>query len=365
MKIAILGTRGIPNNYGGFEQFAEHLSVELFKRGHEVTVYCPKFHPLQGDNYKGIALKKIFSPEKTIGAAANFIYDHLCLKDALKNNFDIILECGYASVAFSYYLLNIKKSKIVTNMDGMEWQRSKWGGATKQIIRWAEKLAVKKSHSLVADNIHIQAYFKEKYNTTAHYIPYGADIIIDPQEEFLKKYDLNKNEYSILVARLEPENSIETILDGYLKANSDKKFIVVSNSATNYGKTLIHKYQHHKNIQFIGYISDQVELNSLRHYSEAYFHGHTTGGTNPSLLEAMASKAFIIAHENIYNRSILGDNALYFTDSDDIQNLLSHSKEIDKNRTKSIQNNFAMVEQNFNWSLIADQYEALFKALIE
>src|SRR5258706_146969 len=139
MRIAILGTKGIPNNYGGFEQFAEELSIRLVQNGHSVTVYNPSFHPHTEDSYKGVNIKWIYSPEEVIGGAANFIYDHLCLKDALNSNYDIIYEAGYHSVALSFWFLKIRKINrpvIVTNMDGLEWKRSKWSPLVRKFIKY-------------------------------------------------------------------------------------------------------------------------------------------------------------------------------------------------------------------------------------
>jgi len=128
LKIAILGTKGIPNEYGGFEQFAEFVSVLLAERGHDITVYNPSYHSFKADSYRGVKIIRMASPESSLGSFANFIYDFLCLKDALRKDFDIIYEAGYHSVALSYQFFNVKKIQhpiILTNMDGLEWARSK------------------------------------------------------------------------------------------------------------------------------------------------------------------------------------------------------------------------------------------------
>src|SRR5215216_3264604 len=124
MRIAILGTRGIPNNYGGFEQFAEYISIGLAKKGHDVTVYNPKFHPYKEAEFKGVNIIKVYSPEEKLGSVGNFIYDYNCLKDAKQRNFDVIYEAGYATCSPFFYLLKSKKSKLIINMDGIEWKRS-------------------------------------------------------------------------------------------------------------------------------------------------------------------------------------------------------------------------------------------------
>ena len=136
MKIAILGTRGIPNNYGGFEQFAEYISIGLVKKGHDVTVYNPSFHPYKETKFKGVNIIKAYSPEEKLGSMGNFIYDYNCLKDAKQRNFDIIYEAGYATCSPFFYLLKSKKSKLITNMDGIEWKRSKWNFLTKKLMKF-------------------------------------------------------------------------------------------------------------------------------------------------------------------------------------------------------------------------------------
>ena len=361
MKIAIIGTRGIPNNYGGFEQFAEYLSVGLVKRGHEVTVYSPHFHPYQKKDFNGVTIKHIYSPEHLMGSSANFIYDFLSMKHALKHDFDIILECGYHSNAPSYYLMNGDKSPVlITNMDGLEWKRSKWNSATRWLILQMEKLAVKKSHILVSDNEGIQKYYERAYNAPSVCIPYGADLINEFHEESLAQYCLSKNEYYLLIARLEPENNIETILSGFdLSGDIQRKMIVLGNHNTKYGRYLKDKFAHNAQIIFLGAIYDLSILNDLRCYARAYFHGHSVGGTNPSLLEAMASNAYIIAHDNEFNRSVLGDDALYFNSAETVKELIQSPIDTDY-VAQAIANNRSKIANQYTWEVITDQYEALF-----
>lgn len=366
MNIAILGTRGIPNNYGGFEQFAEMISVELAKRGHKVTVYNPHFHPYKEDNFHGVEIRRAYSPENLIGAAANFIYDFICFRDALKQDFDVILECGYHSNAPSYYLKG-KKSKavLITNMDGIEWKRSKWGGFTRWLIRKLEKIAVRKSDYLVSDNIGIQDYYKKDFGKDSEFIAYGADPVNEYDSKALEKYSLKENEYFMLIARLEPENNIETILDGYAMAKTDYPFIVIGNHKTKYGKYLKEKYTG-KNIRFIGGVYDKSLLDNLRCFSRVYFHGHSVGGTNPSLLEAMASRAFIAAHSNPFNMSVLKDSAIYFRTPEGVKEIVERtSPEKDEERELFKNENIKVIASEYSWKHITDLYEDMFKRTVE
>lgn len=361
MKIAILGTKGIPNHYGGFEQFAEKISVLLVKFGHQVTVYNPHFHSYNESFFNGVQIKKIFSPEKQIGASANFIYDFLCLKDALNDEYDIILECGYHSNAPSYYLMGKKNNPIlITNMDGLEWKRSKWGKLTKWLIKKMEILAIKKSHYLISDNVGIQLYYKKEYGVDSFFIAYGADLVSEYDVSYLEKYELKPQEYFLLIARLEPENNIELILDSYKISNLKHPFLVVGNCTTKYGQFLQKKYIG-TNVRFVGAVYNMSLLNTLRKYALGYFHGHSVGGTNPSLLEAMASQAFIIAHNNEFNKSVLQHNALYFSDTVElsaIMNALLTYSSIERN--KMIKSNCDLIRTNYSWMHIAKEYETVF-----
>lgn len=365
MKIAILGTRGIPNSYGGFEQFAEYLSAGLVERGHSVTVYNTSFHEYNKGEYKGVNIRKIYSPEKTIGASANFIYDYLCLKDALKQNFDIIYEAGYHSNAPSYYLLKPQSPIVITNMDGIEWKRSKWSGLTQKLIKWLEKIAVEKTDYMVSDNKGIQQYYKDQFNKESFFIPYGADLIENFDSLFLAAYNIQPNRYYLLIARIEPENNIEMILDGYTSSSSNFPFVVVGNHNNKYGRYLLEKYKNkNNNVIFAGGIYCKHTLDNLRHFSSIYFHGHSVGGTNPSLLEAMAAQTFVAAHDNIFNKSVLNANALYFTKSNEVTEIINAPNLPEKTRTLFIENNYQTIGQQYSWNNIISQYESLFERLI-
>jgi len=354
MKIAILGTRGIPNNYGGFEQCAENLSVSLVENGYDVTVYSTDSHPYQSKIFKGVNIIKKYCPENNIGSAAHFIYDFICLKDALKKEFDVIFEFGYQSVAISFLLLPIKKSVIVTNMDGLEWKRAKWSPYVKKLTKWFEKIASKKSTFLISDNKGIQDYIKQKYNKESVMIPYGADKV-NPTKELLTKYNVKIEEYFLLIARLEPENNIEMILDGFLISESPISFLVVGNTETSYGKYLQDKYIL-GNIVFLGSVFNKEHLDSLRKFAKVYFHGHSVGGTNPALLEAMAAQAFIFAHNNVFNRDVLEDNAFYFNNSNEVQQLLNCLKDIEKSKKEKISNNSIKIDNDYSHQNITNQY---------
>ncbi|PCI07344.1 MAG: glycosyl transferase family 1 [Gammaproteobacteria bacterium] len=357
MKIAILGTRGIPNNYGGFEQFAEYLALGLVKKGHDVTVYNSHSHPYQNDVWRDVKIRHIYDPEKTIGTAGQFVYDFLSILDTRTKKFDVILELGYTSSSV-FFCFHPKKSVVITNMDGLEWKRAKYSHRVQKYLLWAEALAAKKSDFLVSDSMGIQDYIKEKYGLDSRYIPYGAHLFDGENDGVLVEYGLQPYKYNMLIARLEPENSIEIILDGVVKGKSEVPFLVIGNNETKFGMYLKEKYTNVKEVVFVGGIYEIETLNNLRFFSNLYFHGHTVGGTNPSLLEAMASSSLICAHANTFNSTILEDDAFFFSSVDDVATVLKNVNKIEHD-AKLVANR-AKIMELYSWDKITAAYEKLF-----
>lgn len=361
MKIAILGTRGIPNFYGGFEQFAEYLSEYLVNNGHEVYVYCSNDHPYKDSKWKNVNLIHKSDPEDKIGTIGQFVYDFLCITDSRKHNFDIILQLGYTSNSIWFRFLP-SKSKIVTNMDGLEWKRTKYSFWVKKFLHLAESWAARKSDILVADSIGIQKYLYARYKKVSYYIPYGANVFTNSNPNILEEYNLECYSYHLVIARLEPENNIEVILDGVVDSKNTLPTIIIGNHNTKFGEYLKNKYIKDSRIIFLGGIYNFEHLNNIRFYSKLYFHGHSVGGTNPSLLEAMASNALICAHKNIFNSSILNLDAFYFEDYLDVSDLLNRdfSKE---DYNSFILSNIQKINDVYSWDNVLNQYLTMFSNL--
>lgn len=358
MKIAILGTRGIPNNYGGFEQLAEFLSLGLQARGHEVYVYSSHLHTYQKNEWQGVNIIHCYDPEKKIGTIGQFIYDFNCIIDSRKRNFDTILNLGYTSSSIWKNFFP-KKARLVTNMDGLEWKRTKYSSKVRKFLKYAEKLAVKMSDDLVADSRAIQDYLKEKYTVSSHFIAYGAGLFDAPDQKVLEQYKVEPHRYSMLIARMEPENNIEVILEGVHRSHSKDKFYVVGNFANTFGTYLATKYKGDQRIVFLGPIYDLQTVNNLRYFSTLYFHGHSVGGTNPSLIEAMGSHSLIAAHDNPFNRSVLNDDAFYFSSSSEVSSLLN--KTINKAAYKNtyVRANYEKIKNDYSWEKIVSEYEKI------
>jgi glycosyltransferase involved in cell wall biosynthesis len=356
LKIAILGTRGVPNNYGGFEHIAGYLSRGLVQKGHDVTVYNSSKHPYQKSEWHGVHIVHCFDPEYLIGVPGQFVYDLNCILDTRKRNYDIILMLGYTSSSVWGFLYP-RKSIVITNMDGLEWQRTKYSKPVRCFLRIAEKLAVLSSRFHVADSPVIKEYLDNKYRINSKYIAYGAGLYPAADENLLIEYGLNKYQYFLLMARMEPENNVEMILDGFCHTTIKTKFIVIGNTSNGFGKYLVDKYKDENRIIFLGAIFDEIKVQSITSYCKLYFHGHSVGGTNPSLLDAMAARAPLAIHNNAFNRSIIKGNALMFTNVTDVCNLINAKKYFNE---VHINNNYDTISNGFSWDRIISQYENYF-----
>ena len=355
LRIAIMGTRGIPNHYGGFEQLAEYLAPGLVQAGHDVTVYNSHHHPYQGKQWKGVHIRHCYDPEHILGSAGQFIYDLNCLIDARKRKYDVILQLGYTSSSI-WGMLFPGKSMILYNMDGLEWQRTKYSPMTRRFLLYAEKLAVKYSDFHIADSPVIQSYLRDKYGIEAEYIAYGAELFGVADPAVAEEYGVKAGGYYLLMARMEPDNNIEMILDGYAKSHTSMPILVVGNTVNKFSGHLMTKFEKDKRIIFAGGIYDQWKVHCLRSFCRLYFHGHSTGGTNPSLLEAMASEALIAAHDNVFNRQVLEEHALYFSSPEDIAGLVDHVPS-GKDTVDMKKKNLEKIVQRFGWPEIIASYE--------
>lgn len=356
MNIGIMGTRGIPNRYGGFEQFAEYLSHGLVRRGHKVSVYNPVQHAYKESYWNGVRIIHCNDPEDRLGTFGQFFYDLNCINDARKRDFDILLHLGYTSDSIWYWRWP-KKTINMMNVDGMEWKRSKYNKPIQRFLKWAESLAAKHAQILVADSMGMQEHFWDRYKKKPAFIPYGAEIFTGNDDGVPISYGLMPYQYFLLVARMEPENNIEMIIQGWLASQHAYPLVIVSDAANKFGQYLQSHYKH-LSIKFIGAVYDQEVLNNLRAFSHRYFHGHSVGGTNPSLLEAMACNCNIAAHRNTFNHSVLQKEADYFSSAAEVAALINSTPEhaaIEKRK----QLNKEKIRNQYNQEKNIEDYERL------
>ena len=360
MKIGILGCRGIPNRYGGFEQFAEDLAPGLVQKGMSVSVYCSHHHPYLPDEYKGVQLIRCYDPEPQIGASGQIIYDLNCILDCRKRKFDLVYQLGYTSAGLWQWLIP-KDTLVVSNMDGMEWQRSKYGALAKRFLKFSERSVAQRSDLLIGDAVPIQEYLATKFNKPVSFLAYCATPFTNPSTTVPARFNVTSRQYMLVIARMQEDNHIEMIIKGYLQSANNLPLCIVGNTNNSHGTYLVNKYKQYTQVKFMGAIFNQEDLNNLRYHAALYFHGHSAGGTNPSLLEAMAASARICAHDNVFNRSVLGAGALFFKSVDQVANLITHHIKDEAWQSKVVSNMERIVSEYGKEKLI----EAYFKLFTE
>ena len=363
LKIAILGSRGIPAKFGGFETFAEQLAVRLVKKNFSVTVFCEAEDDNNLDTYKGVSLKYIKTPKIT--AIRSIWFDTVCILKCL-GKYDIVYMLGY-SVAFAFFLPRILGEKLLVNMDGLEWKRTKWPALAKRYLRAMEHLATSLATVAIADAEGIADHLIKQYGSPEKVvmIPYGADVIMTtPDPKKLVPFGLEAGNYYLVVCRLEPENHVLEIIRGFSQTTSRRKLVIIGDHHADTGYTRALTGHNDERIVFLGTVFDQERLTALRYYCYTYLHGHSVGGTNPSLLEAMACGNFVIAHDNVFNREVTENQGWYFTNSVEVQQLLEKLES--EGRPLQVSTVFRDIMKNkYNWDVIADSYARLFQSVVD
>ncbi len=357
MKIAILGTRGIPARYGGFETFAEKLAVGLVKSGFEVTVFCEAEGP-RPESFEGVSLQ--YRPAPKLGPLATILYDVRSLWAARKG-YDVVYMLGYGAAPFCV-LPRLWGSQVWINPDGIEWARAKWSSLAKSYFRLMEWCSVRMVDRVIADAQAIADVLIERHGKIANcsVIRYGCEVVEQaPSIAPLAQWALEPGEYSIVVCRLEPENHVAEILQAYQHSQTRRQLIVLGNhrAPTAYVQRLLAIRD--PRIRLIGTVYDAAVLTSLRYHAFAYFHGHSVGGTNPSLLEAMGCRNLVIAHDNRFNRETLASAGLFFKNADDLTAIIdrieSAEPEIEALRNAA----WLRARDTYSWDGIISQYAEL------
>jgi len=352
----MMGTRGVPALYGGFETAVEEIGSRLAERGYEVTVYCR--NPGQKiTQYKGMKLVNL--PAIRHRMAETLSHTSLSAVHAIiKDHPDACLLMNAGNAPF---LGPLRLAKIPTaiHLDGLESRREKWRGLGARYYRWAEKSAVKHGAFIIADAQGIASHVADQYGRQSEVIAYGADVI-NPPSNRLAELNLNAGQYHLIVARLEPENHVLESVVGYTQSKDSKPMVVVGSAP--YSDWYINKVKSpaDSRTRFLGGIYDQELLNQLYAHAATYTHGHSVGGTNPSLLRAMGAGAQIFAFDCDFNREVTDNLALYWKNSHDYMTLLDSYTPSDMG--SKLQQRVAQVYQ---WGRITDQYEALIKKMVE
>jgi glycosyltransferase involved in cell wall biosynthesis len=360
-KIAIIGTAGIPARYGGFETLVHHL-VQEWKGKYDTTVYCSKnYYKSHERPKKWNDAKLIYLPFNANGAQS-IIYDIVSMLHAIFYA-DVLLILGVSGGIAIPFIKLFTNKKIIVNIDGLEWRREKWGKLIQRFLKVSEYLAVKFSHADITDNAALKRYTAINYKTLSYMVAYGANHV-RPRKGIQKdfsNYPFLKNKYAFKVCRIEPENNVHVILESFALI-PEKILVVVGNWVNSqYGVDLKAKYKHNSNLILLDPIYEQKELDLLRSNCSLYIHGHSAGGTNPSLVEAMYLGLPIIAFDVIYNRSTMKDKGLYFQSSEDLRiKVIKTSSEQLNTLSKQMS---LLANEFYTWEVIANKYEILIKSL--
>jgi glycosyltransferase involved in cell wall biosynthesis len=353
-KLGIIGTVGVPAKYGGFETLAHQLVFNLRDR-FELTVYSSSKSYSKKERVKRWeGANIVYVPLKANGLQS-IIYDIISMIHALFFC-DAMLVLGVSGCIFLPVVKWFSGKKVVVNIDGLEWRRAKWSRWAKQFLIFSEGMAVRYADEIITDNAAIQKYVADHYGVNARLIEYGADQVmkVDITENAIDKYPFLNIDYAFKVCRIEPENNIHLVLEAFARYGKIP-FVLVGNwNHSEYGKNLRALYRQYKNLHLLDPIYDQKELNVLRSNCTIYVHGHSAGGTNPSLVEAMYLELPVLAYGVIYNRITTENKALYFETVEDIVAALERLPLL---QLDDIAFNMKWVaDHRYTWTMISRKY---------
>ena len=359
MRIAILGTRGIPASYGGFETFAEHLSTRLVARGHEVTVYCRAHYvsPRQLE-YHGVQLKVL--PTIRHKYFDTVIHTFISAIHAVSGRYDAALICNCANAAFSP-ILRLTGTPVAINVDGLEHKRKKWGWLGQHYYRLAEYLSTLLPNEMVTDAKVIQDYYIARHKTPSTMIAYGSEVERRPDRGTVRKWRVEPDRYVLYVSRLEPENNAHMVIEAFKRVRTAHKLLVVGDApyAEQYIKSLKARARGDKRIIFTGFVFGQ-DYRALQQNAYCYVHATEVGGTHPALLEAMGYGNCVLTLATPENLEVVGEAAVPYIDEFDLaeklQRVLRDGSLVHAFRNRAQQR----IHRHYEWETVVDQYEQLF-----
>lgn len=363
MRVAILGTRGVPARYGGFETFAEELGARLADAGHDVTVYGrSRWVPAGQKRYRGMRIVRLPAPaSKYLETVVHTLFSAI---HAIPRRWDVVYVCNLANVP-AVVLLRLSGKRVVLNVDGLEWQRAKWSGIGRAYYRFCAWVAGRLPVELVTDARVIQDYYQTAYRRTTVYFPYGTDLEPVPDDGTLGRLGLTAGRYVLYVSRLEPENNADVVITAYASVNTDMPLAVVGDApyASEYIGRLNASADRDPRVRMLGAHYGQ-EYRVLRSHAAAYVQATEVGGTHPALVEAMGYGNAIAANDVPEHREVLGDTALYYTDTDQLSSALQRlldDAQLNARLREAVQQR---AREEYGWDTIAEAYEAWLEGLI-
>jgi glycosyltransferase involved in cell wall biosynthesis len=357
-RVAIIGTVGVPANYGGFETLVENLAQyhKASAAPEAVTVYCSaRAYTQRPATYEGVALRYI--PLNANGAQS-IPYDMWSMLSAVVRGTDTILILGVSGTLILPLIRVISRARIITNIDGIEWKRDKWGTFQRKLLKLSEALAVRLSHRVIADNGAIADYVRAEYGTDCAVIAYGGDHAVQAVAAPLTEI-IPPARYAFNVCRIEPENNVHMMLEAFADS-ADFPLICVGNwDRSAYGSNLKARYASAPGLRLLDPIYDTGKLKTLRAGAAAYIHGHSAGGTNPSLVEMMHFGVPVIAFDCSFNRHSTDNKAIFFTDAADLRHKLATTDAQTLATTGEAMQKIA--QERYTWAAIGAAYFTLIR----
>jgi len=368
VRIAMIGTRGVPARYGGFETAVEEVGRRLAARGHEVTVYCRAF-PGPGrarpEEYAGMRL--VHLPAIRVRALETLSHTAVSVLHVLRRgDVDAVLVFNAANSVF-LPLLRLRRLPTATHVDGLEWRRGKWGRGGRAYYRLAESLAVRWSDRLIADAKGIADYYRDEFGATSDEIAYGAPLLGDVGDDKLAAVGVHAGRYHLVVARIEPENHVDLIIMGYLRSRATLPLVIVGSAPyrSAHSEHVRRFAAGHPALRLLGGVWDQRQLDQLYANAATYIHGHSVGGTNPSLLRAMGAATATLAYDVSFNRDVLGPAGRFFADAESLARELERA-EADPDTVTALGNELARRAATvYTWEEVTDGYERLCRELMK
>jgi len=356
-KLAILGTVGVPAHYGGFETLAENLVKYHNAKSLPIalTVYCSSKSYTTTRDGSFLSAQLNFVPLNANGLQS-IPYDIVSLISAVWNHYDVILLLGVSGAIALPLVRFFSSARIITNIDGFEWRREKWQGLAKRFLRFSERMAVRFSHEVISDNAAIAEYVKHTYGVDSHVIGYGGDHAVAVEAVAVDEYALPES-YAFSVCRMEPENNVHIILEAFSKIDAYPLVMVGNWNNSEYGHAIRERYATCKHLYLLDPIYDLGKLKTLRSRASFYIHGHSAGGTNPSLVEAMHFGKPVLAFDCNFNRNTTEDKAFFFKGSEDLVRLMETMDVVEANRVGD--DMLEIAERLYTWRIVAQQYFAL------
>jgi glycosyltransferase involved in cell wall biosynthesis len=359
LRLAMIGTRGVPAAYGGFETAVEEIGQRLVARGHEVTVYCRGAQAPCPQAFLGMRL--VHLPALHVRSLETLSHSALSVAHCvLRRRPDAAFVFNAANAPF-VPVLRMRGIPTTVHVDGLEWKRDKWGGVGRHYYRWAEEYSVRNSDALIADARGIADYYRDEFAVATELITYGAKILSDVPHDRLAEFGLKPAGYHLVVARFEPENHVDVIVEGYIRSGANLPLVVVGSApyAADYTTRVLRLAASDARVHIMGGIWDKELLDQLYAHAVTYLHGHSVGGTNPSLLRAMGAATAVIAWDVGFNREVLGVNGAYFGDTAALAGLVEDA-ELSPHRSAEVgQALQGRAQALFDWDRVTDGYESL------